>query len=143
MQKKLILVLLSLFLILSPVFSDAKDDLINKLLAQNKVLVEQNSDLIKVIEDNSKVITDLKDRIEKDGIEIAGLRKQLEDSNPYIKDQEKFDLGIAITYPTGGNIIFGFYPFNSLPVAFYSSNSIVNIDNKIYFIPSLGIKILF
>lgn len=137
MLKKILMISLIIFFLSSlAVWADAKDDLITKLL-------KSNSDLTTALEESNSTIKELKERIEKDGEEIRELRGRLSDSNEYIVPVRNYELGINAWYPTGGQVMFGIFPFEKFPISFFATAGAMTVDDKIIFPMGLGMKFLF
>ena len=137
MLKKILFLSVILFFVFSlAVWADEKDSIIEKLLVKN-------SELIKAIEDSNIVIAELRDRVINDEKEIKLLRSRLEDSNEVIQPYRKYELGVNAWYPTGGQILFGIFPFEKFPVSFYATVGTMTVDDKVIFPIGGGLKFLF
>lgn len=163
MLKKLLIILILISSIFFVSFADEKDNIINSLISQlaiaNEKIVEQKeiiidfqksiSGVLMVLEnttealektsitlkESTEIIELQNDRIEKDQLEITNLRNHLQELAIGLKDYKYFGIGLAVTYPLGGQILAQF-DIPRLPIGFFidfglNTPALNNID--IYF----------
>lgn len=146
---KKILIVLMVILISVPVFSYTEQDyidIINELVESNEQLIEviekQNSDILVLkdtIKSDNELILTLRKQIEEDGKEIVKLRSAVTDVSKQVVTSSNYYLGLGVSYPLGGTVVFGVRP-KSVPIGGFVSG---NINDRLGLSVSLGVSYSF
>ena len=117
--------------------------MIEKLVEKNLVLEEKLSEATEALRKSTDIIIKMKDRIEGDQVEIKDLRDNLDNALDSMQEHKYVDVGLAVTYPWGGQLLLGF-DLPILPIGIFTTLSI-HSENNVVVKPlfSLGIKINF